>query len=71
MQKPHRFVLDRFASYADEAGAFVRRRRLRSKPFARVWRPGGSIVGLDPAGTDGRRLEAAADELIALVEPER
>jgi len=70
MQKPYRYVYDRVASYADEAGAFVRRRRLRSKPFARVWRRGGTIVAVDPESTEGRRLGAAADELIALVGPD-
>lgn len=71
MQKPYRFVLDRVASYADEAGAFVRRRRLRSKPFARVWQSGGTIRALEPESTHGRRVAAAADELIALAPPER
>ncbi len=34
--KPHRILLDRVSSYADEAGAYLRRRRTTRKPFARV-----------------------------------
>ena len=41
MQKPHRLVLDRMSGYADEAAAYVRRRRLTRKPFARVYTEGG------------------------------
>ena len=40
MQKPYRFLLDRVASYAEEGSAFLRRRRIRSQPFVRVWRRG-------------------------------
>jgi hypothetical protein len=66
MQKPYRFVLDRVASYADEAGAYLRRRRLRSQPFVRVWRPGGTIEALEPGGPADAAVSAAADELITL-----
>ena len=67
MQKPYRFLIDRVAGYAEEGSAFLRRRKIRSRPFARTWRSGGAAtaVGLD---TDaGRRMAAAADELIAAV----
>ena len=65
MQKPHRFLLDRVASYADEAAAFLRRRRMRERPFARVWRPGGAIEARDGGSADGRELFSAAAELLA------
>lgn len=64
MQKPHRFVIDRVSGYADEAVAYVRRRRLTRKPFARVY--GGEGRGADhPAETAaGRDLFIAAARLI-------
>ena len=64
MQKPYRFVVDRVSSYAEEGGAFLRRRRLRSRPFARVWRAGGSIEAHDADSPQGRDLFAAAGELL-------
>ena len=66
MEKPSRFLLDRVASYADEAGAYLRRRRLRSRPFARVWRSGGRIDAPAVDSPDGRRLSDAAAALIAI-----
>ena len=64
MEKPYRFLLDRFAGYAEEGGAFLRRRRLRSRPFGRIWSDGGRIDALDPADERHRRLvEASADLL--------
>lgn len=60
MQKPHRFVLDRVAGYAEEAAAFLRRRRHRARPFARVWRPGGSIEDHAADSERGRELFGAA-----------
>ena len=35
--KPHRVLLDRVSGYADEAGAYLRRRRMTRRPFARVY----------------------------------
>ena len=35
--KPHRVLLDRVSGYADEAAAYLRRRRHMRKPFARVY----------------------------------
>ena len=31
--KPHRVLLDRFSSYADEAAAYMRRRRVSRRAF--------------------------------------
>ena len=64
MQKPHRFLLDRVTSYADEGPAFLRRRRMRERPFARVWRPGGAIEARDAGSSEGRDLFSAASELL-------
>lgn len=65
MQKPHRFVLERVASYADEASAFLRRRRLRARPYARVRRPGGRIDAYDGDSAEGRALFSAAAGLLS------
>ena len=51
--KPHRVLLDRVSGYADEAAAYMRRRRISRKPFARLYYVGGrtavGIVAADPA----------------------
>jgi hypothetical protein len=66
MPKPHRVVLDRVSGYADEAAAFMRRRRHERRPFVRVYRSDGSSVE-HPAGSElGERLVAAAGRLIEL-----
>jgi len=62
--KPHRLLLDRVSSYADEAGAYVRRRRMTRKPFARVGYPGGRAAAYEPETEAGRNLFLAASELI-------
>jgi hypothetical protein len=64
MEKPHRFILDRVAGYADEAAAYLRRRRLSRKPFARVHWPGGRSAELLPESDAGRSLFLAASRLI-------
>jgi hypothetical protein len=64
MQKPHRLVLDRMSGYADEASAYVRRRRLTRKPFARVYTAGGGGQSHRPDTEEGRALFLAAARLI-------
>ena len=64
MQKPHRLVLDRMSGYADEAAAYVRRRRLTRKPFARVYTEGGGGQTHGAETEDGRGLFLAAARLI-------
>lgn len=71
MQKPYRFLIDRVSGYAEEGGAFLRRRRLRSRPFARVWRSGRAVESIGLETEAGRRLTAAADELLAAVPRKR
>ncbi len=51
MPKPHRVLLDRVSGYADEAGAFMRRRRLTRRPFARLYYGDGRAVE-HPADSD-------------------
>lgn len=62
--KPHRVILDRVTGYADEAGAYLRRRRIQRKPFARVRRPGGESASFDAETPEGRSLFNAAARLI-------
>lgn len=64
MQKPHRLVLDRMTGYADEAAAYLRRRRLTRKPFARVYTEGGGGAAHQPDTVEGRELFLAAADLI-------
>ena len=65
MEKPHRFLIDKVTSYAEEGAAYLRRRRLRSQPFARVGTTGGAIVAHDPEGDRGSALIEAAGDLLA------
>ncbi len=64
IEKPHRFLIDRVSSYGEEGRAYLRRRKLRGKPFARVRYRGGEEVALDPEGERGEMLFAVARELI-------
>jgi hypothetical protein len=66
MPKPHRVVLDRVSGYADEAGAFMRRRRLVRRPFARVYRADGSSVEHRSDSETGSALFAAGGRLIEI-----
>lgn len=64
MPKPHRVLLDRVSGYADEAGAFMRRRRLTRRPFARVYYANGHGTDQPTDSDAGAELFAAAAELI-------
>jgi hypothetical protein len=66
MPKPHRLVLDRVYGYADEAAAFMRRRRLVRRPFARVYRAQGNSFDHPPDSETGAALFEAAGSLIEL-----
>lgn len=65
MQKPHRFLIERVSSYADEGAAFLRRRRHRGRPFVRVWRDGGAIESVDPESSRGQAMSDAAAILLS------
>jgi hypothetical protein len=68
--KPHR-LLDRFSGYADEAAAFIRRRRHMRKPFARVYYPGGRGRDLPSDSEAGRAMFEAAARLVEVAGPPR
>ena len=69
--KPHRVLLDRVSGYADEAAAFMRRRRIARRPFARLYYEGGrsaeraadSITGAELFVAAGRLIEVAGKRL--------
>jgi hypothetical protein len=63
--KPHR-LLDRVSGYADEAAAYMRRRRHIRKPFARVYYSGGRSSAFPADGEPGRALFLAASRVIEL-----
>ena len=69
MPKPHRILLDRVSGYADEAGAFMRRRRLTRRPFARVYTGAGASREHAAGSEAGTALFAAAARLIELSRP--
>ena len=66
MQKSQRTILERVSAYADEAAAYLRRRRTTRKPFARVHYPGGRSASYPPDTEAGRLLFLAASSLIDL-----
>ena len=65
--KPHRVLLDRVSGYADEAAAYMRRRRVSRQPFARLYYRGGragdhagdSLIGGELFVAAGRLIEVA------------
>jgi hypothetical protein len=69
--KPHRLLLERVSGYADEAAAFLRRRRHLRKPFARVYHPGGRCLSYPREGDAGAALFDAAGHLIEVAGPPR
>jgi hypothetical protein len=62
--KPQRTLLNRVSGYAEEAAAYMRRRRITRKPFARVHYPGGRVVAYPPDAEAGRALFRAAANVI-------
>ena len=62
--KPQRTIIDRVSGYAEEAAAFMRRRRMTRKPFARVHYSGGRVVAYAADTESGRALFRAAADLI-------
>jgi hypothetical protein len=62
--KPHRMIIERVSGYADEASAFLRRRRLTRRPFARVAVPGGRVIAFEADTDAGRDLFKAAARVI-------
>lgn len=62
--KPHRVLLDRVSGYADEAAAYMRRRRISRRPFARLYYPNGRSSDHAAASAAGGELFMAAGRLI-------
>ena len=62
--KPHRVLLDRVSGYADEAAAYMRRRRVSRRPFARLYYPGGRSSDQAADSLTGGELFVAAGRLI-------
>jgi hypothetical protein len=69
--KPHRLFLDRVSGYADEAAAYLRRRRHLRKPFARTYYAGGRSSAWPADSKQGRVLFLAASRLIEAAGPPR
>ena len=69
--KPHRVLLERVSGYADEAAAYLRRRRHLRKPFARTYYPGGRSASFPTDSEDGRALFLAASRLIEVASQPR
>ena len=67
--KPHRVLLDRASNYADEAAAYLRRRRHLRKPFARTYYPGGRSLAFPEDSDAGEALFKAATHLIEVASP--
>ncbi len=62
--KPHRVLLGRVSGYADEAAAYMRRRRASRRPFARRYYPGGRAADHAADSDVGAELFVAAGRLI-------
>jgi hypothetical protein len=69
--KPHRLLLDRVSGYADEAAAYMRRRRHLRKPFARTYYAGGRSAAFAADSAEGRAMFLAASRLIEVAGPPR
>jgi hypothetical protein len=62
--KPHRVLLDRVSAYAEEAAAYMRRRRVARRPFARLYYAGGRSREHAADSRWGAELFVAAGRLI-------
>jgi len=62
--KPHRVLLDRVSGYADEAAAYMRRRRVSRRPFARLYYAAGRAEDHAVDSTAAGELFVAAGRLI-------
>jgi hypothetical protein len=67
--KPHRVLLERVSGYADEAAAYLRRRRHLRKPFARTYYAGGRSLAFPEDCDAGAALFEAANHLIEVASP--
>jgi len=64
--KPHRVLLERVSGYADAGAAYMRRRRVSRRPFARLYYPGGRAGDHAADSVSGGELFVAAGRLIEI-----
>jgi hypothetical protein len=69
--KPHRVLIERVSGYADEAAAYLRRRRHLRKPFARTYYAGGRSMAFPEDTEAGKALFEAASRLIEVATPKK
>lgn len=69
--KPHRLLLERVSGYADEAAAYMRRRRHLRKPFVRIYHAGGRAEAVSSETDQGKALFLAAARVIDVGGPPR
>jgi hypothetical protein len=62
-------LLERVSSYADEAAAYIRRRRHLRKPFARTYYLDGRALAFPDDSEEGQALFTAAAHLIEVAGP--
>jgi hypothetical protein len=64
MLKPHRVLAEKISSYADEASAFMRRRRHHRRPYIRIQFRSGDAVELHPEEPESEQIMAAVSGLV-------
>jgi hypothetical protein len=69
--KPHRVLLDRVSGYADEAAAYMRRRRHLRKPFVRLYFTGGRADAVPTETEESKALFLDAAQVIEIAGPPR
>ena len=69
MIKPHRIVRDRVTDLTGDASAYLRRRKLEKKPFARLYYPGGRSAAHGSDTETGKALFTAASHVIEVAGP--
>jgi hypothetical protein len=62
--KPHRVLAEKISSYADEASAFMRRRRHHRRPYIRIQYRGGDAIELHPEEPGSEEIMAAVSALV-------
>jgi hypothetical protein len=67
--KPHRIVRDRVTDITGEASAYLRRRRVERKPFARVYYAGGRSAAHGSETEAGKALFRAASHVVEVAGP--
>ncbi len=64
MLKPHRVVIEKVGVYADEAAAFLRRRRHSRREYVRIQHRDGTGLDLPPDGDRAAAIVATARRLL-------